>query len=137
MIVLSVLGNLGADAEVIEKNGKKYTSLRMASTKKRVVMGQRTDETTWVSVLTSYSENLVPYLKKGQGLFVTGEADIKTYTSREGKTGVDISLFASSLALAGGTKEATQGNANTQVDNNTTQQGTTQYTQPNQQDLPF
>ena len=136
MIQINVLGNLGADAETKTLNGKTYLSLRVASTRKR----NQQDVTTWVSVLASYSEKLVPYLVKGQSVFVSGEADITTYQKRDGSTGVDVSLFANILQLTGGAKNAPQAANVAPVGNNAPQQTQAVQTQNSTQieeDLPF
>ena len=128
MIIVSLVGNLGADAEVKELNGRKYASLRVASTRRQQQNGQRVEVTTWVSVLASYNENLLPYLKKGQSVFVNGEATINTYQKRDGGTGVDVSMFADKLALAGSPKTDAQGANATQVNNYLPQQQNAQPT---------
>lgn len=136
MIQINVLGNLGADAETKTLNGKTYISLRVASTRKR----NQQDVTTWVSVLASYSEKLVPHLVKGQSVFVSGEADITTYQKRDRSTGVDVSLFANILQLAGGAKNAPQAANVAPVGNNVPQQTQAVQTQNSTQieeDLPF
>lgn len=132
MIVLNIVGNLGADAEIKEITGRKYASFRIASTRRN---REKKEETTWVSVLASYSENLMPYLKKGTCVFVSGEANISAYTTRDSRAGVDVSIFASSLALAGGRNGAGQENAS-QVGNNTPAPVETRENE-NNGELPF
>ena len=94
MMQLQIIGNLGADAVEKEINGKKYISMRVASTKK--------DRTTWVSVMYYYNERLLQYLKKGTQVFAGGEMNVGTYTNRDGVTQVDVSLWANVLQLVGG-----------------------------------
>lgn len=134
MIQLNILGNLGADAERKELNGKVYIGMRVASTRKR----NQQEVTTWVSVLAGYNERLLPYLVKGQSVFVSGEGDISTYQKRDGGTGVDVSLFANVLQLAGGVKNAPQAANAAPVGNNAAQQpqgGQTFF--GNDNNLPF
>ena len=100
MLLLSAILNLGADAEVKTINEKQYISFRGASTEKR--NGQ--DEVTWVSVLCSVNENLLPYLKKGQQVFVSGRMKAGIYQSQQ-SFGIDISLYASTLQLCGSKRE--------------------------------
>ena len=103
MILLSAIGHLGADAEVKTINEKEYITFRIASTEKR--NGQ--EETTWLSVLTSTNDNLLPYLRKGQQVFVSGRLSAKIYQSQQ-SFGIDLSVFAQTLQLCGGKREEAQ-----------------------------
>ena len=94
MLQVQIIGNLGADAEVKEINGKQYSAFRVAATSR--------NETTWVSILYSYRENLHKYLIKGQQVFVQGEGRVKLYTSKNSeKTSLDFSVLADKLQLCG------------------------------------
>lgn len=117
MIQLNVLGNLGADAEAKEINGKKRISFRVASNRKR----NGTDITLWVSVLADYEyhKNLLPYLTKGQNVFVSGDGDFNIYQRHDGNFAMDVSImFPNILQLAGGAKNALQTTNAAPVGNN-------------------
>lgn len=103
MLQLNILGNLGRDAEVKRIGEKDYISFSVASTEKQ---GEQ-ENTTWVSVLASNNPNLLPYLKKGQQVFVSGRMKAGIYQSQN-NFGVDISVFAQTLQLCGGKKEEAQ-----------------------------
>jgi len=103
MIIASIIGNIGKDAEVKNINGKDYISFSVASTEKQ---GEQ-ETTTWVSVLASHNQNILPFLKKGQQVFVLGRQVVKMFQSNN-NIGVDISVFAQTLQLCGGKKEDTQ-----------------------------
>lgn len=140
MIQLNVLGNLGADAEAKEINGKKRITFRVASNRKR----NGVDVTIWVSVLADYEyhKNLLPYLKKGQNVFVSGDGDFNLYQRNDGNFAMDVSIaFPNILQLAGGAKNAPQSENGQQPNNYPSQQANTQQTQNNGQitenDLPF
>lgn len=69
MMRLEVIGNLGADAEIKEVNGRKFVSFRIAHTDKWVdSQTQQAQVTTqWVScAINGDGGKLVPYLKKVQ-----------------------------------------------------------------------
>ena len=100
MLQLNAILNLGADAEVKTINEKQYISFRGASTEK--VNGQ--DQVTWVSCLAGNNPNLLPFLKKGQQVFVSGKMKASIYQSQN-NIGMDISIFAQTLQLCGGKKE--------------------------------
>ena len=139
MIQLNVLGNLGADAEVKEINGKKRISFRVASNRKR----NGTDITLWVSVLADYEyhKNLLPYLTKGQNVFVSGDGDFNIYQRHDGNFAMDVSImFPNVLQLAGGAKNSPQAANVAPVGNNAPQQTQAAQTQNSTQieeDLPF
>lgn len=97
MLQGTVIGNLGKDAEVKTIGERQYISFRMASTTKR----KNEEKTTWVSVLYRYNENLLPFLKKGQQVFVQGDLDVSAYNNREQQAQADVSIFASQLLLVG------------------------------------
>ena len=134
MVIITTTGNLGADAEAKQINGKTYISMNLGCR-------MRKDATLWVSVLTSYNERLMPYLKKGQAVMISGEADIKSFTRRDGGAGVDVSVFAYSLQLVGRAENEPQAANGQQPNNYPTQQANAQQTQNNGQitenDLPF
>ena len=140
MIQLNVLGNLGADAEAKEINGKKRISFRVASNRKR----NGTDTTIWVSVLADYEyhKNLLPYLMKGQNVFVSGDGDFNIFKCRDGNFAMDVSIaFPDILQLAGGAKNAPQAANGQQPNNYPQQQANTAQAQNNGQiaddNMPF
>ena len=141
MIQLNVLGNLGADAESKEINGKKRITFRVASNRKR----NGTDITLWVSVLADYEyhKNLLPYLTKGQNVFVSGDGDFNLYQRNDGTFAMDVSImFPNILQLAGGAKNAPQAADGQQPNNYPAEQANAPQTQNNGQvmddnDLPF
>ena len=103
MLILSLIGNLGKDAETKNINGKEYLSFSVASTEKK---GEQ-EVTTWISVLVGNNPNLLPYLKKGQQVFVSGKMNASIYQSQN-NIGMDISVFASTLQLCGGKRDNVQ-----------------------------
>ena len=103
MILASLIGNLGKDAETKNINGKEYLSFSVASTEKK---GDQ-ENTIWISCLASNNTNLLPYLKKGQQVFVSGRMTASIYQSQN-NIGMDISVFVSTLQLCGGKREEAQ-----------------------------
>lgn len=104
MLQITVIGNIGANAEIKEINGRQFSAFRVASTSRRG--GQ--EETTWVSVLSFYSEKLHPFLVKGQQVYVIGDGRISTFTKRDNTTSYDISIMADKLQLCGSKQPAQQ-----------------------------
>lgn len=83
MIKLTIIGNLGADAELKNQDGRSYVSFRVAHSERRQQADGTTKETTlWVScTINGDGGNLLGYLKKGTKVFVQGDADVRLYNS--------------------------------------------------------
>ena len=97
MLQFTIIGNLGSDAEIKEFNGKKYSSFRIASTKRI----REKEETTWISVLYYFNENFHPLLVKGQKVYVYGEGRLNTFTKQDGTLDAGLSVMADKLELCG------------------------------------
>lgn len=93
MLQFTILGNLGADAEKKEYNGRPFVSFRVAHSEKRQ---DGTEATTWVScVMSGDGGNVLQYLKRGQKVFVQGRGRVKTYSSpktHQIEAGLDVSV---------------------------------------------
>lgn len=100
MLIAQIIGNLGRDAEVKHIGDKDYISFSVASTEKQ---GEQ-ETTTWVSVLCSHNPNLLPFLKKGQQVYVSGRMKAGIYQSQQ-SVGINISVFAQTLQLCGSKRE--------------------------------
>lgn len=100
MLQLSVIGNLGRDAEVKHIGERDYIAFSVASTEKE----NGEEVTRWISVLASNNQNIIPYLRKGQQVFLSGRYQDKMYTHQYG-VGIDRQLFANVLQLCGGKRD--------------------------------
>lgn len=118
MIVIQVAGRLGRDPETrFTASGQKVTSFSLATTIRR---GGK-EETVWwrITLWGERFDKLMPYLKKGSAVIVTGEMSRppEIYTDKEGKSQVSLELTAEILKFspfgnpdrAG--QESAQGNA--------------------------
>ena len=105
MLKLEIIGNLGADAELREANGKKYVSFRVAETRKFAdkQTGEMVSSTTWASCsMDGDNTNLLPYLKKGQRVFVRGNMELKIFvSSRDGQRHAGVNVYVKELELCG------------------------------------
>lgn len=94
MLNATLIGNLGADAEVKVLNGKEYLTFRVAHTEKFTKQdGSMVEETTWCSCISSSFAKLQPYLKKGSKVFVSGELKLRVIyrpQTKENIVGVNI-----------------------------------------------
>lgn len=112
MMRLEVIGNLGADAEIKDVNGRKFVSFRIAHTDKWVDSQTQQAQTTtqWVScAINGDGGKLVPYLKKGTKVFVRGSVAFGTFNSAKShqiECAVNLSVWE--IELCGSKKEESQ-----------------------------
>lgn len=130
MLKVEIIGNIGNDAEIKEFGGKKYVSFSVAHTEyQKDEQGNRTDLTTWCSVLwNGEGGGLLPYLKRGSKVFVRGNLKVKMYADRNGNQQAAINVSASEVQLCGVKGETSTPQAGVQVQQPTNEQG---------DDLPF
>ena len=99
-----LIGYLGADAECKNSNGKEFTTFRIADSNKWTDSnGIEHEETTWIDCIINGSPKVLPYLKKGQLVYVMGSQSLRVYSSKKDKcmkAGVTINVRA--VELLGG-----------------------------------
>lgn len=80
-----VIGNLGADAEVVTSNGNQFITLSIAETRKfKKEDGTSVSVTSWVDAIISNHEHpVLPFLKQGTRVCVIGEQDLRVYSSKK------------------------------------------------------
>lgn len=111
MIRIEMIGNLGADAELKDNNGRKFVSFRVAHTDKwkNSQTGQDNVSTVWAScAINGDAHNLLPYLKKGVKVFVRGSVQLNMYSSpktHQMECGLNIAVWE--IELCGGQKTET------------------------------
>lgn len=112
MIKVEIIGNLGADAMLQEKNGNRFVSFRVANTDKWIdkSTGQVIESTQWIScTLNGDGGALLPYLKRGSKVFVRGNAQFVIFSSAKTRQmEVGVNLFVREIELCGGQKENQQ-----------------------------
>lgn len=78
MVSIELIGNLGADVKKVDVNGSVFYSFNVCDNRK--VNGN--EVSMWYQCnLNRPSEKLIPYLKKGQGVFVRGIPKYRIYDS--------------------------------------------------------
>lgn len=99
MLQIEVIGNIGANAEVVNTNGASFVSFRVAEN--RQVNGQ--EQTMWVEcTMNTVSEKLLKYLVKGQGVFVRGIPRWRIFDSAKYHCKmVGLSVMVNELQLVG------------------------------------
>lgn len=130
MIKLTLIGNLGRDAMLRDVQGKHVISFSVAHTEKyKDTAGVQKDKTVWVEC-SYWSErvNLVPYLKKGNQVYVEGQPNIEVYENKDGEKVAGIKLRVTQVQLLGNkTTESNQHSGSSQQSNS----------HLNADDLPF
>lgn len=105
MLQFLVIGNLGADAEVKEANGRKFVSFNVAHTDVWTDdAGTKHENTMWVScALNGDGGNLLPYLKRGACVFVQGRGSVRVYSSPTQRAMVGgLNISVDKVELVGG-----------------------------------
>lgn len=100
----TIIGNLGANAELRNENGKSFVTFRVADTQRSVnAEGVIHESTSWVScLLNGENKGLLPYLIKGQKVCVIGDATVRTYHSKTQRALVaGVNLFVRQIELIG------------------------------------
>lgn len=84
---VSLIGNLGADPEQRDANGKPVTSLRLATTESWLKDGERQEKTEWhrIPVWGEGSAKYLAHAKKGTTLYVEGKIESRSY-EKDGET---------------------------------------------------
>lgn len=105
MLSLNAIGNLGADAEVRTANGRQFISFKIAHSESWTGDdGTKHESTTWISCIINNAQSpVLPYLKRGVKVFVTGRFQPKVYSSptrRMMVAGIDCSVDR--IELCGG-----------------------------------
>jgi len=107
---IQIIGNLGDDARVVEFNGKKFVTFRVACSEKVTVDGKVAEVTQWYSCSYSrYDGAVVQYLRKGTTVFVQGKPSYAMYDSATYKCKmIDVRILVDKVQL-GGIKRDAQG----------------------------
>lgn len=107
MLQAILIGNLGADCEKKEANGRKFTTARVAHNERWTdATGAVHESTSWVDIVLNDWPNVADYLKAGTTVFVIGNMQTRVYSSQKDrcmKAGVTISVRH--IELVGGRTE--------------------------------
>ena len=108
MLQASVVGYLGADAEVKNVNGQEFTTCRIAHTDRwKDQAGQTHESTQWVDLTINGRPNVVDYLKQGAMVYAAGHVKLRCYSSEKARgfvAGITISVVT--IVLLGGNFDA-------------------------------
>lgn len=99
---LQIIGNLGADARIIEpENGNAFVTFSVAVNEVySLKTGEKITKTYWYNVITN-AVKIAPYLIKGKQVFVEGTPDVNTYEDKNGIFRASLQLRAQRIQLLG------------------------------------
>lgn len=104
-----VIGNLGADAEVVENNGQKFITLSIADSRKyRKQDGSEVTQTNWVDAIINNPDHpILPYLKQGVKVCVIGNTSLRVYSSKKDRMmKAGMTIHVNTIELCGGSSES-------------------------------
>lgn len=97
------IGYLADDAKVIQNNGNPFISFRVGVTRKfKNQQGEYVERTKWIDCTRSGDERFAQYLKKGQMVFVRGDAEARAYIDKNNKAQSSLGCHAWEVLLLGG-----------------------------------
>ena len=99
MVSIEVIGNIGADAKVVNYNGTQFVSFNVCDNRK--VNGQEVSQ--WYGCnINKVNENLMKYLVRGQQVFVRGVPRYRIFDSAIHRCKcVAIDIFVNDIQLVG------------------------------------
>lgn len=99
MVSIELIGNIGADVKKVDANGVTFYTFNVCDNRK--VNGNENSQ--WYACnLNKPSEKLLPYLQKGQGVFVRGVPRYRIFDSAKYHCKmVAIDVFVNEIQLVG------------------------------------
>lgn len=104
MFKATIIGNLGANAELHNENGSEFVTFKVAHNERfKSKDGSTNERSVWVScILNGRADGLMPYLVKGATVALFGDLRLKTYHSAKMHSLVaGADLFVRSIDLVG------------------------------------
>lgn len=105
MVSIEIVGNLGADVKRVDYNGAVFYSINVCDNRK---VGE-IEEITWYTCnLNNPSDELLPYLVKGQQVLVKGTPRYRIFDSAKAHAKmVGVEVFVNQIQLLGGNPQST------------------------------
>ena len=107
MLIATLVGNVGADAQKKSADGRNFTTFRVAHNDDWTDQsGQRHSSTMWVDCVLNDHPKVADFIKAGTMVAVTGTIKTRVYSSEKDrcmKAGIQISVR--SIALLGGSAD--------------------------------
>lgn len=107
MLQAIVIGNVGADAQVQSKDGKEFTTFRVAHNDVWTdAAGVQHSNTVWVDCVMNGHPKVADYIKGGTLVVVNGDVTLRVYSSAKDRCmKAGMSVRVSSVQLLGGSSD--------------------------------
>ena len=104
MLQTTVIGNVGADAQFLSKDGRDFVTFRVAHNDVWTDQaGQQHSSTIWVDCIMNGKPKVADFIKAGTQVFISGRTSVRVYSSEKDrcmKAGITINV--DSVQLLGG-----------------------------------
>lgn len=104
MLISTVIGNVGADAQVKNKDGREFITFRVAHNDVWTDQaGQEHSSTIWVDCIMNGKPKVAEFIKAGTQVYISGRTSVRIYSSEKDrcmKAGITINV--NSVQLLGG-----------------------------------
>lgn len=102
-----MIGSLGKDAITKDVNGKQVINFSVAHSEKwKDNQGNLKEKTTWAeAAYWTDKTGLLPYLKKGQLVYVEGTPEADAYMNKDNQASATLRIRVSNVQLLGGSKD--------------------------------
>lgn len=112
MLQFTAIGHLGGDAQVNEKDGRKFVSFSVSDNNRWTdEAGTVHESINWIScTLDGDGGKLLPHLKRGRQVYVTGRGSVRVYSSeKERRMVAGANISVQRIELIGSTPEQVPG----------------------------
>lgn len=108
MFNAQVIGNLGADAELKVADGREFCTFRVGHNESWTdAAGNKLTRTQWIDCVINGKPNVLPYLKQGQQVYLTGSITARVYSSAKDRCmKAGVTVHVQRIELLGGSSDA-------------------------------
>ena len=112
MVTLSIIGNIGQDAQIRNYDGQEVLTFN-------VCCDCGKEQSVWISASSRMhaQSRIVEYLKKGQLVYCQGMMSTRVYMGRDGQYHAGINIYAQDIRLCGAAPKQEQAQQNKDMSN--------------------